>query len=555
MTTPAAPDHHDAPPGRPSILRTLVSVDGIGTRWPAGTRAAAAFLLPASALLAAGLGRSALLAALGGFAVLYGENRPFRIRWRVILTAGLALVASAAVMGVLSEVAGAAPSTAASLGLVVAAVAIAAIGVYVGNALRIGPPGPFFVVLTGGVALSVVRHGVHPGVVVGCTAAGVLGALVAGMAPALVRRRTPEIAAVASATAAVEAYLDAGASRSSHLRQGAAGALLHAWSVLHDAAQVDGPLARRLWEAHHRVHTGDHPDEPDPTSMAPLPRPSVRQRLRAAAHLDSPAAVATLRVTVAATLAGVLSVVSGLDRPDWAIVAVVLVLQLGPDRVRGGLRGMHRLIGTVAGVGLFALIHHLDLSIPALVALLTLLTFVIELTVVSNYGLAVLAITPLALSMSASGPAIAEPALDRICETVIGVVVGVAALWIVAPRAHRRTTRFTRAATITATRRLLADVVHTAPGSEPAMTRRRDVQWALMEAELAAGAAAVDEPDFARHDWPRHIRLRATAHEMLSLCWRHGRTPLGDTAQTRALDVDLQSMADDAMLSPSVARG
>ncbi|GAA2057657.1 FUSC family protein [Williamsia deligens] len=555
MTTPAAPDHPEAPPGRPTILRTFVTVAGVGTRWPSATRAAAAFLLPASLLLAAGLGRSALLAALGGFAVLYGENRPFRIRWRVILTAGLALVASAAVMGGLSDLAGATPSTGASLGLVAAAVVMAAVVVYVGNALRIGPPGPFFLVLTGGVALSVVRHGVHPGVVVGCTAAGVVGSLIAGMSPALVRRRSPETVAVAAATSAVEAYLDAGASRSSHLRQGAAGALLHAWSVLHDAAQVDGPLARRLWEAHHRVHTGEHPDDPDPTAMAPLPRPSIGQRLRSAAHPDSPAAVATLRVTVAATVAGVLSVVVGLDRPDWAIVAVVLVLQLGPDRVRGGLRGAHRLVGTVAGVGLFALIHHLEPSTAALVVLLTVLTFVIELTVVSNYGLAVLAITPLALSMSAVGPAIAAPAVSRIAETVIGVVVGVGALWVVAPHAHRRTTRFTRAATITALHRLLADVVVDPPDSRRAMTRRRDVQWALMEAELAAGSAAVDEPAFAHHDWPLHLRLRAVAHEVLSLCWRHGATPLGDGDETRALDRAVRSLADDAVLSPPARRG
>lgn len=554
MTNPAATDHHDAPPVRPSVMRTFVTVQGIGSRWPAAIRAAAAFAIPASALLAAGLGRTALLAALGGFAVLYGENRPFRIRWRVILTAGLALIASVGILGALSQLAGTSPSTAASLGLIVASVVISAIAVFVGNALRIGPPGPFFFVLAGGVALSVVRHGVDPLMVVGVTAAGVGGSLVAGMAPALVRRRAPESAAVASATSAVEAYLDAGASRSSHLRQGASGALLQAWSVLHDAAQVDGPLARRLWEAHHRVHTGTDPDPADPSAMAPLPRPSAAHRLRAALHVDSPAAVATVRVTVAATVAGVLSVVLGLSRPDWAIVAVVLVLQLGPDRVRGGLRGAHRLVGTAVGVGLFAAIHQLAPSPAVLVVLLTVLTFVIELTVVSNYGLAVMAITPLALSMSAAGPAIATPAADRILETVIGVAAGVGALWVVAPRAHRRVTRFTRTTTVTAMSRLLDTVTTTSPASAIAMERRRDVQWALMEAELAAGAAAVDEPAFARDDWPRHVRLRTTAHELLGLCWRHGTTPLSDD-ETRSARDAVAGLSADAVLSPPTRRG
>ncbi|GAA1906911.1 FUSC family protein [Williamsia serinedens] len=554
MTSPAAADV-PAPPARPSVLRTFVTVDGIGSRWPAAVRAAAAFALPASILLGAGLGRTALLAALGGFAVLYGENRPYRIRWRVILTAGLALVVSAGSLGALAHVAGATPSTAASLGLVAASVVLSALVVFVGNALRIGPPGPFFLVLTGGVALSVVQHGVSPLEVVAVTAAGVAGSLVVGMAPALVGRRAPEAAAVAAATTSVEAYLDAGASRSSHLRQGAGGALLQAWSVLHDGAQVDGPLARRLWEAHHRVHTGTDPDPGDPVAMAPLPRPSIARRLRSAIHVDSPAAVATVRVTVAATVAGVVSVLCGLSRPDWAIVAVVLVLQLGPDRIRGALRGAHRLVGTTAGVGLFALIHHLAPGPVVLVVLLAVLTFLIELAVVSNYGLAVMAITPLALSMSASGPAIATPALDRILETVIGVAVGIGALWVVAPRAHRRTTRFTRARALTAMARLL-DVVSWAPVTSPtAMERRRDVQWSLMEAELAAGAAAVDEPAFARDDWPRHVRLRATVHELLGLCWRRGTAPSIDDDETRALRDAVADLSVDAVLSPSRGRG
>ncbi|WP_299568988.1 FUSC family protein [uncultured Williamsia sp.] len=554
MTNAATTDHHDAPPARPSVLRTFVTVDGIGSRWPAAIRAAAAFTLPASALLAAGLGRTALLAALGGFAVLYGENRPYRIRWRVILAAGVALIASVGILGALSQLAGASPSTAASLGLVAASVVIAAIAVFVGNALRIGPPGPFFLVLAGGVALSVTRHGVDPLVVVGVTATGVGGSLLAGMAPALVRRRAPEAAAVASATAAVEAYLDAGASRSSQLRQGASGALLQAWSVLHDAAQVDGPLARRLWEAHHRVHTGTDPDPAGPSAMAPLPRPSVAHRLRSALHVDSPAAVATVRVAVAATVAGVLSVLFGLSRPDWAIVAVVLVLQLGPDRIRGALRGVHRLVGTAVGVGLFAVVHQLALSPPVLVVLLTVLTFVIELTVVSNYGLAVVAITPLALSMSASGPAIAGPAADRILETVIGVAAGVGALWVVAPRAHRRTTRFTRATTVTAMTRLLDTVATTPPASAAAMGRRRDVQWASMEAELAAGTAAVDEPSFAHDDWSRHLRLRASVHELLGVCWRRGDSPLTDD-EIRAVRDTVADLSDDVVLSPPTRRG
>ncbi|MGU3290918.1 FUSC family protein [Williamsia sp. M5A3_1d] len=505
------------PPERPALRALFFGVSGFGTRWPAAIRAAAAFALPAVALLIGGFGHNALFAALGSFAVLYGENRPFRIRWRVIGVAAATLLASVAVMGTLGHLAGPDASAGVRSGLVMASVVIAGVAVFVGNALRIGPPGPLFFVLTGGIAATVTQHGVNPWVVVGCTAAGTVGSLVAGMAPALAHRSRPEESSVTAAVAAIEHYLSTDAPPESALRQGASGHLLHAWSVLHDAAQTDGELARRLWRSHHRLH-GSAADD-TALATAPLPRPSVMQRLRAAAHPHSHAAVATMRVVVAATVVGLVSVAVGLSRPDWAIAAVVLVLQLGPDRIRGVLRGAHRLAGTVVGVGLFAVVHLLEPGDVALVVILTALTFAIEISVVSNYGLAVLAITPLALLMSPTTAGLAVIAGDRIVETALGVAVAVAALWVVGTGAHRRTTRWSRSAAVGDMQRLLEDVADGSPHTDVARARRRDVQWALMEAELAATESAIDEPRWARTDWPSHVRLRRLGHGLLAACW------------------------------------
>ncbi|MGJ0118990.1 FUSC family protein [Williamsia sp. MIQD14] len=504
------------PPPRPSVRALFFGVSGFGTRWPAAVRAAAAFALPAVVLLAVGLGHNALFSALGSFAVLYGENRPFRIRWRVIGVASAALLASVAVMGSLGHLADLDASAAVRSGLVMASVAIAGVAVFVGNALRIGPPGPLFFVLTGGIAATVTQHGVNPWVVVGCTAAGTVGSVIAGMTPALIHRSRPEESSVTAAVAAIDDYLATDAPPESALRQGASGQLLHAWSVLHDAAQTDGALAQRLWRSHHRLHGAD---DDVALATAPLPRPSVTQRLRAAAHPHSHAVVATTRVVVAATVVGLVSVAVGLSRPDWAIAAVVLVLQLGPDRIRGVLRGAHRLAGTVVGVGLFAVIHLLEPGSVALVAILTVLTFTIEISVVSNYGLAVLAITPLALLMSPTTAGLAVIAGDRVIETALGVAVAVASLWVVSPGAHRRTTRWSRSAAVGDMQRLLDDVVVASPHSDTARAGRRDVQWALMEAELAATESAVDEPGWARTDWPSHVRLRHLGHDLLAACW------------------------------------
>ena len=481
-----------------------------------------ALAVPAVVLLIAGLGHEALFAALGSFAVLYGENRPYRIRWRVIVIAGSVLIASVAIMSGLGHVVGTDDSITAGVVIVAASVIIAGLSVYVGNALRLGPPGPLFVVLTGGIAATVARHGIDPAVLIGCTAAGAVGSLVAGMAPALMGRSRPQVASVDAAIAAIDDYIDSDAPRSSPLRHGASGHLLHAWSVLHDAAETNSALAQQLWASHERLHRESAPARETPAESfpIPLPRPSVSQRLRASAHPRSHAAVAALRVTVASAVAGGLSVAFGLTRPDWAIVAVVLVLQLGPDRIRGALRGAHRLAGTVVGLGVFALLHATQPTTIALIGILALLSFAVEITVVSNYGLAATAITPLALLMSATGAEIWEPARDRLIETALGVALGVAALWIVDATAHRRTTRWTRSQAVDDVVALLDLLETRPPDTDEGRVCRRDVQWALMEAEMAATESAIDEPTWAREDWPAHVRLRHLGYETLAECWR-----------------------------------
>ncbi|WP_229704949.1 FUSC family protein [Williamsia phyllosphaerae] len=541
---PPVPVTHAAqvPPPRPSVRELFFTVRGIGSRWPAATRSMAALAVPAVILWFAGLGHEALFAALGSFGVLYGENRPYRIRWRVIVIASAVMIASVAIMSTLGHVVGTDSSTTAELGIVAVSVVIAGLAVYAGNALRLGPPGPLFVVLTGGIAATVARHGVAPLVLIGCTAAGAAGSLVAGMSPALLGRSRPQLASVDAAIAAIDDYIDADAPRSSPLRHGASGHLLHAWSVLHDAAETDSALAQQLWASHERLHRGSTPmtDATAGTFPTPLPRPTVRQRLRASAHPRSHAAIAAMRVMVAAAAAGGLSVALGLTRPDWAIVAVVLVLQLGPDRIRGALRGAHRLAGTAVGLVLFALLHAAQPTTIALIGILAVLSFTIEITVVSNYGLAATAITPLALLMSATGPAIWEPARDRLIETALGVVLGVAALWIVDARAHRRTTRWTRDEAVDDVVTLLDLLETRPPDTDEGRVRRRDVQWALMEAEMAATESAIDDPAWARDDWPAHVRLRHLGYETLAECWK---AAPGTTVDRSALS-ELRALSD-----------
>lgn len=131
--------------------------------------------------------------------------------------------------------------------------------------------------------------------------------------------------------------------------------------------------------------------------------------------------------TVAAALAGVVGLLSGLPFPYWAQIAAIAPLT-APDRTLQVERGVHRVVGTTAGIVTTAFL----LSFPAepwqLVVWVVVLQFLAELFVLRNYSLALLFITPLALLMVQLGhPQPAGPLLEaRVLETAIGVVVGLA---------------------------------------------------------------------------------------------------------------------------------
>lgn len=506
---------HQLPPARPAFTELFWVRPSTRGRWAPALRAGLAFLLPALALLASGAGVNAVLAALGSFAVLFGERRPYRIRWKTILTAGLLLVMVAALFTILGAWVGPDSSIPRELVVVVALGALTAAGVFGVNALRLGPPGPFFLVLVGGVAALVGRAGVPTASVVLYTAAGAVAALAISMAPALWRPHGPETAATEAALAEIEQFV--ADNREPSRRHSVASSTLNAWSVLHDAAQTDGDLALRLRESHHRVHAAD-----TAALIAPLPRPSIRQRLRSAAHPSSHASVTALRTTTAALLAGGISVVAGLGRPDWAVMGAVLVLQMGPDRVRVGIRGMHRVLGTAAGLAIFAALHLLDLHTGALIAVLAVLNVLIELTVTTNYALAVTFITPLALLMGAADLPLGQQMGSRIVETVLGVALAVAMTWLLFPRAHRSTLRAADQSVRGACVSVLDVAADQTPASPAMRTRRRDLQWQLLEAELAATDSAHDDPSWARKYWPQHHAVRSVGYDLLSACWQAG---------------------------------
>lgn len=510
----------------------LFGLPAVGRRWPGGLRSALAFGVPAIAAWVLGFHTEALLVVSGSFAVIYGEGRPYRSRWWVVLTAGGALVASVWLGATAGQMELDLGSTGWARMIPVTLLSLLAlVAVYVIAALRLGPPGAFFFVLVCAVSSYIPGAGVSAVHGAVCAAVGVASALVVSMSGVLWDPRGPEREAVGAAVGAIERYTSSPTASAAD-RHAAAARLHAAWAAVYDAgaARLSSrpALVQKLFDAH-RAFAATTAVRADPdravdfvSDQLPLARPGLGYRLRRSLHRDSHAASTAVRVFCAAAAAGGVSVALGLSRPDWAILGAVLVLQQGPDRVHGTYRGLQRLGGTLAGVALFSAIYLSPLTGLAVIVVLMVLQFAIEVSVARNYGLAVTFITPLALLMGTlthPGAVLADIVVDRIVETTVGVAFAFAALWLLLPGAFRRTLLWSDGRVLTLGTHLLT-VLRTEDVAAPAaLAMRRDVQFELVGSALAGAEAAHNDRTWTHGVWSQHAEVDRLGYELLAHCW------------------------------------
>jgi hypothetical protein len=162
-----------------------------------------------------------------------------------------------------------------------------------------------------------------------------------------------------------------------------------------------------------------------------LAEPGARALRRPAVGVDLRRTVLHAAICLVASLAaGLISIGLGLQNPYWAMVSAVVPV-VGRATSAQLLRAGHRLLGTVVGLGLAALLLVWQPSPVALVIAFGVLQFGTELVVVRNYGLALVLITPMALSMPALGGApvnVGALVAARGADTAIGVGVVVLVL-------------------------------------------------------------------------------------------------------------------------------
>ena len=534
-------------PPRPSPWQLFTAFHSPGPRWPGALRAGLAMGLPGTVALLFGLEAELLLIAAGSFTVIHGEGYAYRARWKVLLTAGAAFITGAVAGAFVGTVVWGQIDAGATrwwlLLTVVFTTTIAGSGVYIANALRLPPPGPWFILLVTGASTMTYQLGLNPVEVGAWAGVGALSSVLIGMAPALVNPHGPQQRAV---RVLEETVADIDGQVSVEKLHQAQTALTNAWFILADAGAIHAGrivdtsgLAERTLAAQLKLagtdsravdEVSDNKNYVDvDRARVPHTRPSISYRLYRSVHRDSHAMMTASRVVLACLGAGVTSIALGYNRPDWAIVSALLILQWGPDKIPGTVRGVHRLLGSVVGVLLFGGLYLLGVHGWTLMLALSVCLFFSEIFVTRNYAVAVIFTTPVALML---GGALNEPLdvtmSERVIEIVFSVVFALALLWLYRPDAepahHLRLQRRCRRAMGS----LLGALLTNTP--DQVLELRRDLQYELLSERRAAHSLARNNPDTAEQRWSEHLELQRAGYALLDYCEAHGdtRLPIGD---------------------------
>ncbi|MDO7867232.1 FUSC family protein [Nocardioides jiangxiensis] len=143
------------------------------------------------------------------------------------------------------------------------------------------------------------------------------------------------------------------------------------------------------------------------------------------------AVVHAFRYAVAVAAAGSAALACGLTHVNWAIAGAAVTLAAADSRGRL-LRGIHRVVGTIAGLAVTALALAPGFSPRTLAIVVICLLFPTELFMAVNYALALSFFTPMIMLMTELAQPIGMRELleDRALGTMLGVVVALVVSWV-----------------------------------------------------------------------------------------------------------------------------
>lgn len=338
------------PSPKQNLWRQLFTYQALSLRWPGAARAAPTLGIPGLIALILSFENEMLLIATGAYAVISGEGHPFRYRWKPMAIIGVLLVAGVTMGSFIGQevqelVSETGNTWWISITVIFSSI-VAAILVFGANSLRMTAPGIFFIVMVTSSSQMSSGLGLMPWQVGMWATVGAVSAWILGMLPALIDPHAPERQADENLEKAVEKY-EKSPSYAVQERHDASSALNTAWVALDDAGIISGGRVIRK-------------------SQSDL----VARALTAQ------------KVFWASFLSGMISIAFGLGRPDWAIASVVLVLQWGLEKVPGSVRALHRLLGSIISLGIFALVHITQPAAWPLLLILVICQFYAEIFVV-----------------------------------------------------------------------------------------------------------------------------------------------------------------------------
>ncbi|SET52216.1 Uncharacterized membrane protein YccC [Salinibacillus kushneri] len=169
----------------------------------------------------------------------------------------------------------------------------------------------------------------------------------------------------------------------------------------------------------------------------PVNKTSIRQVMGGAFDKNSIVFLTALRFGFVTIIAAVIAYQFGFARSYWVPLSCVAVMS-GFSIVATYHRGIQRAFGTLIGIVIASIILAINPS-GYLIALFVLsLTFITELFIVKNYGLAALFFTPNALLMAESTSqgsfTFAYFASARIIDVIIGSLIGLIGVWTIGRR-------------------------------------------------------------------------------------------------------------------------
>jgi hypothetical protein len=144
-----------------------------------------------------------------------------------------------------------------------------------------------------------------------------------------------------------------------------------------------------------------------------------------------------LRVALVSLSGVLLGLVIDPTRTYWVVGSGIAVIGVAAARRAAFQRGLHRMLGTIVGAGVYALLALLHPAGLLLALLLGVLQFTIEIIVVRHYALALVFITPLVLLLAGAATGTIgslDIAFERVVDTLVGAALG-AASGVLHPRA------------------------------------------------------------------------------------------------------------------------